>query len=295
MTHSPIPTDPALQAAAAKPRDDELDVFGLTHRGKVRPDNQDHYLFCTVHKTLRVHTTSLITPELLEIPSQRLASLFMVADGVGGSQGGEDASRVTVETMALYATHAMRCYFRSEGEDANGFLHELEVAAQTSNNNVMARARERPEVGRMATTLTLGLAVWPRLYILQVGDSRAYRFRDNDLTRLTRDQTMAQDLVDRGALKPSEAERSPLRNILSSAIGRNSAPEVTQHDLKWGDLILLCSDGLSSYVQEDQILASCRTMTSSEELCRALLDLALEAGGPDNITILAARTRARAE
>ncbi|MDP9145496.1 MAG: protein phosphatase 2C domain-containing protein [Actinomycetota bacterium] len=291
MTHSPIPTDPALQAAGAKPRDDELDVFGLTHRGKVRPDNQDHYLFCTVHKTLRVHTTSLVTPELLEIPSQRLASLFMVADGVGGSQGGEDASRVTVETMALYATHAMRCYFRSEGDDGNGFLHELEVAAQTSNNNVAARARERPEIGRMATTLTLGLAVWPRLYILQVGDSRAYRFRDDELTRLTRDQTMAQDLVDRGALKPADAERSPLRNILSSAIGRNAAPEVTEHDLRWGDLILLCSDGLSSYVQEDQILSRCRARTSAEDLCQGLLELALEAGGPDNITILAAQTR----
>lgn len=292
MATSPIPTDPALQAASPKPRDDELDVFGLTDRGKVRHDNQDHFLFCTVHKALRVVTTSLATPELLEIPSQRLASLFMVADGVGGAHGGEDASRVTVETMALYATHAMRCYFRSDAEDGAGFLHELEAAAQTSNNNVLARAREHPESGRMATTLTLGLGVWPRLYILQVGDSRAYRYRDHELTRLTRDQTMAQDLVDRGALTASDAERSPLRNILSSAIGRNVAPEVSEHDLRRGDLILLCSDGLSSYVSEAQIAAQCGAMTSSEELCKALLALALEAGGPDNVTILAARTRA---
>ncbi len=292
MTQAPFHTDPALPAATPKPRDDELDVFGLTDRGKVRPDNQDHFLFCTVHKTLRVHTTSLATPELLEIPSQRLASMFMVADGVGGAQGGEDASRVTVETMALYATHAMRCYFRSDLEDGAGFLQELEMAAQTSNTNVMARARERPEASRMATTLTLGLAVWPRLYLLQVGDSRAYRFRDGELTRLTRDQTMAQDLVDRGALKPSDAARSPLRNILSSAIGRNAAPEVTEHDLRRGDLILLCSDGLSSYVSEEQIAATCRIRTTAETLSRALLELALAAGGPDNITILAARTSA---
>ena len=106
----------------ARPRDDELDVFGLTHVGKVRRENQDHFLFCTVHKSLRVVTTSLSDPEVLEIPSQRLASMFMVADGVGGREGGEAASRVTVETMALYATHAMRCYFRANEADDSEFL-----------------------------------------------------------------------------------------------------------------------------------------------------------------------------
>lgn len=289
MATAHTPTDPALRAAA-RPRDDELDVFGLTDTGRVRKDNQDHFLFCTVHKTLRVHTTSLATPELLEIPSQRLASLFMVADGVGGSEGGEAASRVTVETMALYVTHAMHCYFRADVDDDAAFLAELQAAAQASSSNVQARARQLPEVSKMATTLTLGLAVWPRLYILQVGDSRAYRFRQGTLSRLTRDQTMAQDLVDRGALKAADAERSPLRNILSSAIGRNATPEVTQHDLQRGDLILLCSDGLSSHVSEDRIEAQCRQMESSEGLVRALLADALEAGGSDNITVLAART-----
>lgn len=288
MASAQTPTDPALRTV--RPRDDELDVFGLTHAGKVRADNQDHFLFCTVHKTLRVHTTSLATPELLEIPSQRLASLFMVADGVGGSQGGEAASRVTIETMAMYMTHAMHCYFRSTGEDDASFLEELQAAAGAANHNVHARAQERPEVSRMATTLTLGLAVWPRLYVLQVGDSRAYRFRGGELTRLTRDQTMAQDLVDRGALRAADAERSPLRNILSSAIGRDAAPEVTQHTLERGDLVLLCSDGLSSYVPEERIQERCRELSSSEGVCRMLLEDALAAGGADNITVLAART-----
>jgi len=288
MATADTPTDPALRAAP-RPRDDELDVFGLTDVGRVRRDNQDHFLFCTVHKTLRVHTTSLATPELLEIPSQRLASLFMVADGVGGAEGGEAASRVTIETMAMYVTHAMHCYFRADAEDDSAFLAELEAAARASSKNVAARARMEPEISRMATTLTLGLAVWPRLYILQVGDSRAYRYRSGELTRLTRDQTMAQDLVDRGALKAADVERSPLRNILSSAIGRDATPVVTQHDLQRGDLLLLCSDGLSSYVPEDRILARCRQEATSEGLARALMADALEAGGSDNITVLAAR------
>lgn len=285
-----VPGTTDVAAGLARPRDDELDVFGLTHTGKVRRDNQDHFLFCTVHKSLRVITTSLADPSVLEIPSQRLASLLMVADGVGGREGGEAASRVTVETMALYATHAMQCYYRTDLSDATDFLAELRDAALASSHNVEARARAHPEMSKMATTLTMGLVVWPRLYLLQVGDSRAYAFGDGTLRLLTRDQTMAQDLVDRGALKPSDAERSPLRNILVSAIGRDPTPEVSQHGLRRGELLLLCSDGLSSYVPQAQIQERCRQHPSAEPLCRALMQDALEAGGSDNITVLAARS-----
>lgn len=284
------PTDISEAARTARPRDDELDVFGVTHVGKVRKDNQDHFLFCTVHKALRVITTSLSTPELLEIPSQRLASMFMVADGVGGNEGGEAASRMTVETMAMYFTHAMHCYFNSEAPDGTSFLHDLQAAAQTASTNVASRARERPEAGRMATTLTLGMAVWPDLYVLQVGDSRAYRVRGGELTRLTRDQTMAQDLVDRGAMSAADAARSPLRNILSSAIGRDALPEVSHHDLERGDLILLCSDGLTNHVPEERIVALAQTMPTCAEICRTLLEEALAGGGSDNVTVLAVRS-----
>lgn len=291
MTPATDPTGTSEQVGGtARPRDDELDVFGITHTGKVRPDNQDHFLFATIHKTLRVVTTSLSTPELLEIPSQRLASLFMVADGVGGSEGGEAASRVTVETMAMYFTHAMHCYFNSTATDAGSFQGELEAAAATAGKNVQARARQRPEDRRMATTLTLCMAVWPRLFVLQVGDSRAYRIRGDTLVRLTRDQTMAQDLVDRGAMKPDDAARSPLRNILSSAIGREASPEVSQHEMLRGDVFLLCSDGLTNHVTEAQILARAQAHPGCEALCRALLQDALDGGGSDNVTILAARS-----
>jgi protein phosphatase len=286
-------TDPARQAGtpgASRPRDEELDVFGITHTGKVRSDNQDHFLFCTLHKALRVVTTSLSAPELLEIPSQRLASMFMVADGVGGSSGGEAASRVTIETMAMYFTHAMQCYFHSTRPDEAAFLEELRAAAQAASSTVASKARERPDAGRMATTLTLGMAVWPDLYVLQVGDSRAYRVRGGVVTRLTRDQTMAQDLVDRGAMSPADAARSPLRNILSSAIGRDALPEVSRHDLERGDLILLCSDGLTNHVPEERIAELAGKLDRCEAICRTLLDEALAGGGSDNITILAVRS-----
>lgn len=272
-----------------KPRDEELDVFGMTHPGKIRQNNQDHFLFSTLHKTLRVRTTSLANPEILEAPSERLASLFMVADGVGGSEDGEAASRTTVETMATYAMHTMHCYYGANATDHQSFLKELEQAAGACHEMVVARAREK-QIRKMATTLTLGLAVWPKLYLLHVGDSRAYRFRQEALTQLTKDQTMAQALVDAGALKETDLARSPLRNILSSAIGGTSQPVVTHHDLQAGDVIMLCSDGLTKHVTDAQIEARFREMTSSEQVCRQLVEDALEGGGSDNVTVLISRT-----
>jgi serine/threonine protein phosphatase PrpC len=284
-----VTTDPAVASAERKPRDEEIDVFGMTHQGLVRTNNQDHFLFGTLHKTLRVRTTSLSTPELLELPGERLGSLFMVADGVGGSEGGEAASRVTIETMAAYGTHAMQCYYRSDSADDPSFLAELQDAARTCHETVLARARERG-LPKMATTLTLALAVWPRLYLLQVGDSRAYRCRQGELELLTHDQTIAQALVDAGALKPADAMRSPLRNVLSSAIGGTNEPVVTQHELRHGDVVLLCSDGLTKHVSDDQIQERFRTMTSSEQACRALIDDTLKAGATDNVTVLVSRS-----
>lgn len=276
--------------SARKPRDDELDVFGLTHQGKVRRDNQDHFLFCTLHKTMRVRFTSLPTPELLEIPTERLASLFMVADGVGSSEGGGAASRMTVETMAAYATHTMQCYYHTDAVGDSAFFKSLEEAAHGCHEAVLAHAGERPDIRRMATTLTLGMAVWPKLYLLHIGDSRCYHFRQGELTCLTKDQTMAQALVDSGVLKPEDIPRSPFRNVLSSAIGGTTHPEVSQHLLQHGDLVMLCTDGLTKHVSDDQIRERFRTMTSSEQVARRLVDDALEGGGTDNVTVLVART-----
>jgi protein phosphatase len=279
-------------AVSRKPRDDELDVFGMTDTGRVRRDNQDHFLFCTLHKTLQVRVTSLANPELLEIPSERLASLCMVADGLGGREGGEAASRVTVETMAAYVNHAMGCYYRADSSDEGPFLAELDAAANACHQTVLARAREL-NLEKMATTLTMGLAVWPMLYLLQVGDSRAYRCRDRTLERLTKDQTMAQALLDQGVIAATDLERSPFRNVLSSAIGRAAQPVVSRHDLRRGDVLLLCSDGLTKHVPDERIAARLANMESAEQACRSLINDALEDGGTDNVTVLVARTITR--
>jgi protein phosphatase len=133
--------------------------------------------------------------------------------------------------------------------------------------------------------------VWPWLYVIQVGDSRCYHFQDGQLRQVTRDQTLAQEMIDRGALTPERAHNSPLNYVLSSAIGADDAvPEISRVDVRQrGGITLVCSDGLTKHVSDEEIAAACARIVNSEQLCRALLDLALERGGSDNITIVCGR------
>jgi PPM family protein phosphatase len=269
-----------------KPRDEELDFFGLTHPGLVRTNNQDHYLVSTLHKTARVRATSLPNPELFELPSQRLASFGMVADGVGGQRGGETASRAAIEAIAEYVKETMNAFYAADESDEHAFLSALQDAANVCHRSVIERARANGEPAA-ATTLTLFVAVWPTLYILHVGDSRLYLFRAGKLEQLTRDQTMAQHLVDVGAMPKEAAARSPLAHVLTSAIGgSDSTPDVTHVGLKWGDALLLCTDGLTKHVSHEQITERMRTMTSAEQVVRTLVNDALAGGGTDNVTVL---------
>ena len=142
----------------------------------------------------------------------------------------------------------------------------------------------------MATTLTLFLGVWPWIYLLQVGDSRCYRLRQGELSQMTRDQTMAQELMDLGVMAPNEASRSRLSHVLSSAIGgQSSMPIVTRIPSEWNNVYLLCSDGLTRHVTDDRIREVLAGMTNAKEACETLLQEALDGGGSDNITIVISR------
>jgi len=279
-----------------RPRDDELDLFGLTHRGLVRRENQDHFLLATVHRQVLIHGTSLPAAEALPLRGERLATLLLVADGVGGGPAGNEASRVAIEAITRYAASTLRSY-HAAGTAAEGeLLGMLRAAALEAHAAVLADATGNPDHEGMATTLTLALAVWPWAYVVQVGDSRCYCFRGGSLSQVTRDQTVAQDLVDQGVLAAELVADSPFGNVLASAIGGPAAmPEVTRIDIRErGTVILLCSDGLTKHVSRAEIAEHVRAMESSEWLCRSLLSRALERGGTDNITILAGRARAQA-
>jgi len=287
MTH---PTGGIAAPPTRKPTDDELDVHGLTHPGKVRTTNQDHFLICSLRKQMLVHVTSLSGLDQMPVLAERLALLGVVADGVGGSAGGETASRVAVEAVTRYIAQSVQCYYASHGESDELFLASLQDAAAQCHEDLLELGRDQPDLEGMATTLTLWLGVWPRAYLLQVGDSRCYLLRDGELTQLSRDQTMAQELVDAGVLARAEASRTRWAHTLSSAIGgRQTAPIVTRLEQEWGTVGLLCSDGLTRHVSDDRIRDRLRSMTSARQVCEDLLQDALDDGGTDNITILVGR------
>ena len=286
-------TAPSSSAAGLdrgrKPRDDELDIFGLTHPGLVRRENQDHFLMCSLRRDIVVHASSLPDPHAVTAPRERSAFLAMVADGVGGGFRGEEASRVAVETVTRYVAESVRCYYAAASDDTE-LLETLQEAALRCHEGIVQLAEEDPDRRGMATTLTLWLGLWPRGYLVQVGDSRCYLLHRGELRQVSRDQTMAQELVDLGVLARTDAAASRLAHTLSSSIGgRHSAPVVTRMEQAWGDVGLLCSDGLTRHVSDDRIGERLRTMTSARQVCEDLLQDALAGGGSDNITILVGR------
>jgi PPM family protein phosphatase len=285
-------TAPAATTADAGPRplDNEVDVYGLTHPGKVRKNNEDHFLICALQKRIEVYHTSLPNPERLVNP-ERLAFIGMVADGVGGAVAGEEASRIAVESVSRYVSQAIHCYYTGDVHDDAAFMHELEDAAIKVHNELATISQEDSSLRGMATTLTLWLGVWPRAYLLQVGDSRCYVLKDGELIQLSRDQTMAEDLVEQGVFSRKDAEHSRWAHVLSSAIGGpQTAPVVRRLEQAWGRIGLMCSDGLTRHVPDDKIKERLLAMTSAKQGCEALLQDALDAGGLDNITIIIGRS-----
>jgi serine/threonine protein phosphatase PrpC len=278
-------------APDARPTDDELDLFGITHTGNVRKENQDHFLIGTIHPEVVIRGTSL-PQESLPLRGSRFGTFAVVADGVGGAAAGSDAARLAAETVVKYVSSSVRAlhmFARKEPEDLHIALKE---AALQAHDAVRAEAASRPAQARMATTLTLMVAAWPWMNVVQVGDSRCYVLQEGKLRLVTRDQTVAQMLVDEGTMKESQLKSSPLHNVLASAIGADEAtPVVTRVDVTTrSTVILLCSDGLTKHVKDDEIREHLVRMTSSEQVCNDLLELALSRGGSDNITILVLRS-----
>ena len=275
--------------AGARPTGAEIDVHGLTHPGKVRAENEDHFLVCELKKQIDVHLTSL--PDLAGLSSdgERLAYLAMVADGVGGAHRGEEASRLSVEAITRYVTDNIQSYYATAdlGDDKT-FVKTLSDAALRCHDDLIRRAKEAPGGLSMATTLTLFIGIWPKIYLVQIGDSRYYLLREGVLTQVSRDQTIAQDLIDQGVLARAHASR--WADVLSSAIGGSYArPVVTRIDQDRSYVHLLCSDGLTKHVSDEQIAERLRSMTSAQQVCEDLLQDALDGGGTDNITIIVGR------
>jgi serine/threonine protein phosphatase PrpC len=291
---APVPPPPPLPPRTSRPVAADIDVFGLTDRGKVRSENQDQFLIGSLHKLLRVHLTSLPQADSLPLVSESRGFLFLVADGVAGRPDGDVASGTALRTIAHYVTHFTDLYRRLDSDKEQVFLAELTASVAQSHQLLRTEGARHYGGHGMATTLTMVAVLWPRAYLVQVGDSRCYRLRDGALERVSKDQTILQALLDSGAVSAADAEASPYKGVLASALGGPEAvPETRALDNKWDDVMLLCTDGLTRHVTEDEIAAELRTIQSAEQSCRRLVALALARGGHDNVTVVIGRLRPR--
>ncbi|MGB1658591.1 MAG: PP2C family protein-serine/threonine phosphatase [Longimicrobiales bacterium] len=281
----PSPVDPTR-----KPRGDEIDVFGLTHAGIVREENQDHFLLCELRKHVEVHLTSLPESELSWAEDDRMAFIAMVADGVGGGQAGEEASRRVVGAVARYVTESIGAYYTADSTDRDAFTGALHASALRAHADVLEAGESDPGLAGMSTTLTLWIGVWPQIFVVQVGDSRHYVLRDDRLLQVTRDQTYGQSIVDAGILSVEEAKRLRVAHVLSSSLGGSESEPVVQWiPSGWNHVHMICTDGLTRHVSDDRIRDRLAAMTSARQVCEDLLQDALDGGGTDNITIIVGR------
>jgi len=208
----------------------------------------------------------------------RKGRLAVVADGMGGYEGGQEASRLAVETL-------VEVYRDYGGDDPQAALVE---ALQTAHEQIREYSFAHPELRGMGTTCTAAAIVQDALYYVHVGDTRLYLIRDGQITRVTRDHSYVGRLVESGMISPEEAEHHPQRNILTAALGTN--PDLIMDSpgqpepLRPEDVLLICSDGLWGQVRDSEILDAVENK-SAEQTGRRLIELARERGGPDNITV----------
>ncbi|HEY5547245.1 MAG TPA: protein phosphatase 2C domain-containing protein [Gemmatimonadaceae bacterium] len=272
-----------------RPMMSEIDTFGLTDRGRVRPTNNDHFLIASFHRTLRVHYTS-IPDGLGDAETASRGFLFLVADGVGGLTSAGTGSALALSTLAQHLLHATEICSELVLTQQEKSSVELRDAVMQAHAALVAMQKESG--GKPATTLTMWAAFWPRAFIVHVGDSRMYRYRDGELTRFTSDQTYEQLMLESGAIKPGSPEAARLKHVLWSAVGNDEmVPQVVYTDVTRRDVTLLCSDGLTKHVSDDEIRDRLARDETSEENVRALINLALERGGTDNVTAIVGKVR----
>ncbi len=276
MTSSPKPTPNASA-------DILVEVFGHTDVGRTREHNEDAFLVAdlttgqaSLEPAVRSHTVG------------ERGSLFMVADGLGGAAAGEVASEMAVSTVL---EEMIERWARTRETDPESFAAALKTAAELTNTKIHEYAQEHPEHRGLGTTATIAGLLGDTLYLVQVGDSRAYIVRGGRAQQITKDQSLTQRLVEAGELTPEEAERSERRNIILQALGPEPAVKIdlTHQQVRRGDTLVLCTDGLSGVVPRDQIAEVMTEIPDLADACRELIDRANEAGGPDNITVVAAR------
>ncbi|MBQ2895705.1 MAG: Stp1/IreP family PP2C-type Ser/Thr phosphatase [Oscillospiraceae bacterium] len=239
-----------------------MKVFGISDRGVVRSENQDRFQY--------------------KLQEDEDLAILVLCDGMGGARAGTLAAATGA---AAFMTHASLCLHEKEPPDADVIVRE---SASYANIRVYDRAQKDEDCAGMGCTLVAALLQGEECALVNIGDSRAYLYSSGVLRQLTRDHSLVEDLVERHAITREEARVHPRRNVITRAVGLDyRVKSDTFHtQLCPGDKLLLCSDGLSNVVDAEVMRSILERYAEPEEACRALLELALAGGAPDNVTVL---------
>lgn len=266
-----------------------VDAFGITDVGKVRKDNEDHFLVANISRAVDVRCASLSADALAHRMGAHGAILMLVADGVGGGPDGDLASERSAAAILEYLGKAAGCFHSLDVTKEHELLGNLEETVAQVHRQLLEEAggpgRQAP-----ATTLTMVLLVWPRAYLVHVGDSRAYVRRGGRVQALTRDQTFGEYMVSAGAWTEEQAARSRTAETLASAVGGSEmSPVVGLIDLEPGDSLMLCTDGLTKHVSVERIAEVLGGPGDARAMATQLVADALAGGGSDNVSVIVAR------
>ena len=268
----------------------KVEFGGVSHTGKVRPINEDHYLITRLGRDQETLLTNLPAGEVPHF--QEAGYAMVVADGMGGAARGEVASRLAISTLAHLSLQFGKWNLRINEQIAREVTERAERFYQRVGEAVIEEGRADPSLTGMGTTLTGAFSAGNDLFVCSVGDSRVYLFRRGRLLQLTRDQTYSQLLADIGQIPQHEVSTHHLRHILTDAIGVGSGKinvKVRHLPLLNEDRLLLCTDGLTEMVDEEEIAGVLMRDQRAQDACQTLVDLALEHGGIDNVTVLLAK------
>lgn len=270
----------------------QVDLAGLSDAGKVRPKNEDHFLVARFDRSMQTLLTNL-PPGHIPERSGETAYGMLVADGMGGEAAGEVASSNAIRVLIDLVLETPDWILRFPDEHMLDEVRQrMERRFQQIQQALIGQARDDPALSGMGTTLTLTASLGADLVLVHAGDSRAYLYRHDWLYRLTCDHTVAQSLADVGAIGPEEVATHPLRHVLTNVLGgRERLLRVEWRNLRLvdRDQVLLCTDGLTDLVPETTICEVLRSAGSAADACQALVNLALEAGGRDNVTVVLGR------
>jgi protein phosphatase len=270
-----------------------VDAAARSHPGRVRKRNEDHFVFGRFGRFVEIGGSNLPADSPV-VRREESAFYALVADGVGGRAGGDQASRRAIELAYLLQLARRDWILRPAPEDLPELMRRMDEHLQEVDRRLARHAEVSPGLEGMRTTLTACAILGDVLLVGHVGDSRAYLFRRGRLHALTRDQTMARLLADLGEIESREIDGHHLSHVLTQAVGAGEelAVDVRHLPVRDGDRLLLASDGLAAVASETEIERLMAAAPDPEEAVERLLELALDRGAPDNVTLLVARVTA---